>query len=165
MLGTIAFRDRNQTPKILTGEIKQRYLVIQENTLIGLSNPSAPKIRTLGMLEGVDLNEAINSLVKKYELDYECYTKILECESNFENICNQNYGCSSGIGLGQLIPKTAKHTSKMLGREIDPSNVYDNLEASAWLLANEGTEHWGCPTCNWGSWSCWYKACQTTEKL
>lgn len=84
-------------------------------------------------------------------------TKIIKCESNWQNVCNQKYGCSAGQGLAQLIPKTVKYCEQKLGKIIDPFNEEQNLECALWLYENEGTNHWGCEDCNWGSFKCWNK--------
>ena len=82
--------------------------------------------------------------------------KIIECESNWKNVCNQKYGCNAGMGLAQLIPQTVKYCEKNLGRKIDPFNKQDNLECAFWLLENEGWRHWGCPNCDWGTYNCFF---------
>lgn len=102
----------------------------------------------------------IAKVVDKYDLNEECFYAIIRCESNFDSkVCNQKYGCSSGIGLMQIIPNTLQHCSEKLGRKIDPYIIQDNLECGAYLLKNEGTYHWGTEDSWWGSWDCWHKEC------
>lgn len=67
--------------------------------------------------------------------------KIIECESNFRNICNYD-GCRYGIGVAQIIQTTADYCSKKLGKEINPYNPMDNIECANWLIENEGVRHW-----------------------
>lgn len=91
-------------------------------------------------------------------LDYEqaeLLSRIITCESGWQNICNQKYGCKAGQGIVQLIPSTVKYCEEKLGKPIDPFNEEDALECASWLLENEGVEHWGCPSCDWGSYWCW----------
>ena len=80
--------------------------------------------------------------------------KIIECESNFRNVCNSK-GCKYGIGLGQIIPSTLKYCEEKLNKKLDALNPMDNIECCNWLIKNEGTEHWGSSTTDWGSWDCW----------
>lgn len=117
--------------------------------------PYYPSTYTLGTI--IDRND-IEELKKFVKENYPELFRIIECESNFdENVCNADYGCSSGMGWGQIIPGTLKYCEKKLGRKLDIFNAYDNLECSLWLYINEGTQHWGCETCNWGSWKCWHQ--------
>ena len=90
----------------------------------------------------------------EYE-DAELLNRIITCESGWRNICNQEYGCDSGMGVAMLIPSTVKYCEEKLGKSIDPLNEEDSLECASWLLENEGAGHWGCATCDWGSWHCW----------
>jgi hypothetical protein len=135
------------TPTKIEGDVSTA--VISETPLSSLSdNPTTDEVK-----------EAIVYISQKYGLDYNCYNKIIECESQYTNVCNFEYGCSGGIGYSQLLKSTAQHCSKKMGREIDPHNPKDNLECSAWLLKNEGTGHWGTQYTWWGSWKCWHKSC------
>lgn len=82
---------------------------------------------------------------------------IVKCESDFNpEVCNKEFGCSSGMGLCQLIPSTVKHCEEKLGKRIDPFNSEDNLECGEWLLKNEGSHHWGTAETvgKWGSYEC-----------
>ena len=84
------------------------------------------------------------------------FYRIIECESNFcYDVCNEEFGCIAGQGLAQLIPSTVEYCEKKLGKDIDPFNPQDNLECALWLYRNEGTRHWGCIDCSWGSYHCW----------
>ena len=85
--------------------------------------------------------------------------KILECENlTFDpELCNQEYGCGSGIGLGQLTYIAIVDCENNLGIEIDPYNPQENLICSIWLFNKYGTASWGCEDCEWGSYECWSK--------
>ncbi len=90
----------------------------------------------------------------------ECFYKILEGESRFDpTVCNQKYGCSSGIGLGQLTAVAIADCERNLGKEIDPYNEYDNLECSLWLYEKYGTAPWGTEDTEWGSYYYWSEHC------
>lgn len=69
--------------------------------------------------------------------------EIVRRESNFvPDICNQKFGCRSGIGLFQLIISTLKHCQVELGRQLDARSIEDNIDCGLWLLKNEGIGHW-----------------------
>ena len=107
-----------------------------------------------------NIKRAIVYLADKYGADSKCFDAIVRYESHYKNVCNFEYGCGAGKGYVQLIESTTNHCSKKLGRIIDPNNAVDNLECGAWLLANEGTRHWGCPDCEWGSYWKWKDYCK-----
>lgn len=87
--------------------------------------------------------EYLKQEAEKLGIDFDLADRIVECESGWqEKICNRTYGCGSGQGLFQLIPSTVRHVSQKMGREIDPFNPYDNIDAGLWLIKNEGLQHW-----------------------
>ena len=104
----------------------------------------------------------ITRILAKYGLkaQKQCYERIIWCESRWLNECNREYGCRSGMGLMQLIPARVEECSIALGRKIDPMNPIDNLECGAYLLKKDGTRHWGCKDCDWGSYDCWIDYCK-----
>lgn len=89
-------------------------------------------------------------------IDEDLY-KILECENfTFDpELCNQKYGCESGIGLGQLTAIAIKDCENNLNKEINPRLPEENLECSIWLYETYGTKPWGDETTWWGSYNCW----------
>lgn len=109
--------------------------------------------------EAEEVIEKIRLLSVKYSLDFNCFNTIIRCESGYRNVCNADYGCWSGTGPGQLTPGKKEYCGKKLGREINLNNIDDNLECSAWLIANEGTRHYGTEETWWGSWDCFQDAC------
>ena len=90
------------------------------------------------------------------EVDETLY-EIIKCENRaFDpTICNEEYGCGAGIGLAMIIPSTGRHCEEKLGRELDLFDPRDNLDCAKWLLENEGTQHWGTPDSDWGTYYCW----------
>jgi hypothetical protein len=106
-----------------------------------------------------EVKRALVYAAEIYSVNPVCITKISQCESHFQNVCNFKYGCNGGIGYMQLLESTAKHCSEKMGRIIDPHNPADNIECGAWLLKNEGTYHWGTQYTWWGSWDCWHSYC------
>lgn len=106
------------------------------------------------------LYECEEDLRKLIEIDDDLFLKILGCE-NIEadpDLCNQRFGCGSGIGIGQLTDiaiRDCENCVNGLCRDIDPFDPADNLECSLWLYETYGTAPWGCEDCEWGSWECW----------
>lgn len=104
----------------------------------------------------------IISLSAKYGVKEECFSRIVECESNYKNVPNAKYGGDYGFGPAQIIPGTARYCEEKLGREIDRKNIEDNLECAAYLLSEspEGWKHWGTEDSRmengerWGSYHC-----------
>lgn len=107
-----------------------------------------------------EIKEAIRYICNNYGIDYDCFNAIVRYESSYINQCNQTYGCIAGMGLTQIITPTALRCEEKLGREINPLKPKDALECGAWLLANEGTKHWGTEYTDWGSWEKWNTYCQ-----
>ena len=136
-------------PTTIKGDIDETTQKIV-NPLESLSETPTPQ----------EVKQALVYASLKYGLNEKCITKITKCESKFQNICNFEYGCSSGIGYMQLLRSTAEYCSEKMGREINPHNPKDNIECGAWLLKNEGTRHWGTKYTWWGSWECWHQDCE-----
>jgi soluble lytic murein transglycosylase-like protein len=136
---------------------------VEGNSIIPTKKTSYPeRVVSLAYLSAPqpEIKDLIYHFTQKYNLDYKCFSRIVYCESSFNHeVCNLQYGCKSGQGLCGVIPSTEKRLEEILGREMDMLDPYDNLEVGAWLLANEGTRHWGDYTTNWGSWECWKAYC------
>ena len=103
--------------------------------------------------------------------------KIPFCESSGDpKICNKEFGCIGGMGLWGFVSRTwnstldrmekegvympeecweKAHLPMSAGRIEAVFNAECNDIAGRWLLKTDGTRHWGCPTCDWGSWKCW----------
>lgn len=168
LIGTAVFRDNVQPPTIKPVEVgklqTQGLQIIQGNSVIGMRQPSINRylINSLGYysdFQGKNEDYMVSDEIGEIFED-ECFYRIIKAESNFNpNAINKNYGISGGVGLGQLIPSTIKYCEEKLGIKIDPFNPIDNLECSWWLYKNEGTKHWGCSNCWWGSWNKWHKYC------
>jgi len=117
--------------------------------------------------EVIKLNDAlVAEYAVKYGANVSLALAIVECESEFEaGICNEQYGCDAGMGLYQFIPSRWEETIRQMGVLGEPvasctgfSRVFDaecNAMAGAWLLANEGSTHWGTPESDWGTYACW----------
>lgn len=119
------------------------FSLIEQNTLRAITSPVFVKTQVLGMvIDEPDYDQA------------ELLDRIAECESDWRNICNAK-GCEYGQGIFQLIPTTVKYCEEKLGKEIDPFDEEESRECAAWLLTNEGPGHWGCSTCDWGTYHCW----------
>jgi hypothetical protein len=117
-----------------------------------------------------DIIGIIASLSQEYGINKECFTAIVREESNFQPlVCNYQYGCKGGQGAGQLIPSTVKDCERRMKKSIDPFNARQNLECMAFLIKNDGINHWGYPEGDkrgymkngqrWGSYDKWSKEC------
>lgn len=128
-------------------------VLLQDNTFLQMSLPSTVDAITFG-------NKGSNQTISLYGIKIPVLLyEIFKCENRqFDpDQCNSEYGCNSGMGIGQLIPSTVKYVESKLDRNIDPYNPHDNIIASLWLFENEGTSHWGTAQTEWGSYSCWSK--------
>jgi hypothetical protein len=123
----------------------EELMLVNGSSVIAKIPPVMPEFTSLGDLISIDSQNYSQVLL----LD-----KIIDCESNWKNICNQKYGCNAGQGIAQLIPTTVSYCDKKLGRKIDPFNEQDSLDCAMWLLENEGYHHWGTDKTNWGSYEC-----------
>ena len=132
---------RQPTISVEIATIPHNQLVlINNNSVVGLASPPSDD-KPLASLTGIDI------------LD-----RIVWCESKGNpTICNQEYGCGAGIGLGQLTAVAITDCENHLGKKIDPRNADDNIECSIWLYETYGTKPWGTADTWWGSYHCWGK--------
>ena len=130
----------------------REYAYIQNNSVIAFYSPTTPNFAIYGALIGQD---DIIYLLEQIREKYPELYRIIKCESNFKNICNQKYGCRAGTGLAMIIPTTGNHCEKKLGRELDLLNPQDNLDCAIYLYTKEGNYHWGTPETKWGTYYCW----------
>jgi hypothetical protein len=144
---------------------------IQGNSLEAPRIADRPKNVVLAYKGTNEYSNIIFNLSVKYKIDYQCFTAIVKEESGFNfSVCNFQYGCKSGQGLGQLIPSTVRNCERGLGMTIDPFIPEQNLECMAYLLARDGTHHWGYPAGDsrgymkngqrWGSYDRWSPYCK-----
>ena len=131
----------------------ERELVcIQDNSVVAMSAPVTHNFVIYGALMGKnDIIDLLEQIREKYPELY----KIIKCESNFRNVCNQKYGCRAGTGLAMIIPTTGKYCEEKLGRKLDLLNEKDNLDCAIYLYTQEGNYHWGTAKTNWGTYFCW----------
>lgn len=155
LLGSVLLCDRvisNQV-QVQTEEYSPagNIAMIQGNSLQAISPPSFPQTQILGSIIG----STFEDLFWKIWYDYPELYRIIECESNWKNVCNSG-GCIYGQGPGQIIPSTWKRMQQEIGVGPDALDPEDNLRATLWLYTNEGNRHWGTPETEWGSWACWH---------
>ena len=99
----------------------------------------------LAFVKFLDIYDIITEKIQEWDMDSSkgLVFEIIKRESGFrEEICNNKFGCKSGIGLMQLIPSTNRYCEKQLGRKLNPKIAGDNLDCGLWLLKNEGISHW-----------------------
>ena len=82
-----------------------------------------------------------------YGVEPELALKIAECESNFRNVCNEKYGCSSGIGIYQILQSTFDEV--VVGWS--PHNIKENISVAIWLMSEGELWRWQ------PSKHCWHK--------
>jgi len=103
---------------------------------------------------GMSLEEALvltNKYAEQYGVDYNLMSKIIACESGYnQNAKNRN---STASGYGQFIASTWRSTMKSMGRDINtsPFEGETNIEATAYVLSVQGTRPWNA------SRGCWVK--------
>jgi len=117
-----------------------QFVLINNNSVLGLASPPGND-KVSASLTGIE------------KLD-----EIMWCESCGDPlVCNKEYGCGGGIGLGQLTAIAIEDCEKHLGKKINPRNADDNIECSIWLYETYGTKPWGTADTWWGSYHCWSK--------
>ena len=83
-------------------------------------------------------------------IDYEdplLALNIVASESNFQNICNRQYGCIAGIGYFQIVRSTFKSFC-----DGDVFNGFDNLRCGIKILKESGHHHWDMSAFGHGGW-------------
>lgn len=109
--------------------------------------PYIPNTTVYGAMTGPE-----SDLYWEVRIEYPELFDIITCESGWRpEVCNEDYGCRSGMGLAQFIPTTWKYIQDKEVKVDDPFNIEDNLTAAIWLYSNEGNYHWS------QSESCWSK--------
>lgn len=99
-----------------------------------------------------EIKAYIRETARRYGVDEEKALRIAECESNFQNVCNYEYGDIGGMGIFQFIPQSWDYVmDKMEIKNGDPYDIKLNIEAGVYLFATEGESHWG------KSAGCWQK--------
>ena len=69
---------------------------------------------------------------------------IMRAESNFQNVCNRQYGCRYGIGPFQIVRSTYK--TFCTG---DVFNAEDNIRCGIKILKESGHHHWDMSVKGW----------------
>lgn len=107
-----------------------------------------------------EIKAYIRETARRYGVDENKALKIAECESNFQNICNYEYGCSGGIGIFQLTQETFDEARERMGRvesfrggELiasyiksgtpeSPYNIQDNIKVAIYLMSKGEYLRW-----------------------
>ena len=135
---------------------QSEFYLIEENSIKAAISPcfNAKFGLMSDFFDEIDV-EYLKELIRE---KYPELNRIIECESNWKNICNQKYGCYAGIGLAQIIPSTWKF-AKLNGLAVDdPFNEVDNLLTAIWLYENYGNKPWS------QSQKCWINSNGQKEK-
>ena len=143
MLGTIIGLWLFLSPTIIqapTIPYQSEFYLIEESSVKAIVNPCFDA--KFGLLSDFFKEIDVEYLKELIREKYPELNRIIECESNWKNICNQKYGCYAGIGLAQIIPSTWKF-AKLNGLAVDdPFNEVDNLLTAIWLYENYGNKPW-----------------------
>jgi len=124
-----------------------------------------PPVEEYNEMTTEDIKEYIIRAARFYEVDPNLALKIAECESQFKNVCNYQYGCIAGIGIYQIVMGTFRETIERMVIErggiflttfpdegiavhfsnsspviFSPHNIQDNINAAIWMMS-EG-EFW-----------------------
>ena len=127
------------------------------------------EITTKAEIKGYIRETAIN-----YGVDPDLALKIAECESDFKNVCNYEYGCMGGIGIYQIVMGTFRETIERMVIErggiflttfpdegiavhisgespvvFSPHNIEDNINAALWLMSEGELWRWSQSQHNW----------------
>lgn len=138
IIGLIIGSSFIQTKQIKQDATTSQESLIQNNTLIGYSNPSIVKSRIMAYM-GTDYPQVLGKLTDK----------IIFCESSGNP---KAYNKKSGAkGLLQVIPKSQKFCEQGLGIKLDMFNPDDNLLCAQYLYEHGGLKHWEA------SEKCWKK--------
>lgn len=93
-----------------------------------------------------DIKLYIRERAPVHGVDPELAIGIAKCESNFRNVCNERYGCRSGISIFQIVKTTFDEQC-----EGDVYDVKDNIDCALKMMSRG--EYW-----RWDSSSkCWSK--------
>ena len=76
----------------------------------------------------------IYKMCNKYDLDYSMFIGLIELESNFDSLAIGYNKYSQDIGLCQINNKNEQWIEKELNKQLDLFNIYDNIEAGAFML-------------------------------
>lgn len=113
------------------------------------------------------IKDYIIKIAEQYRVNPELALKIAECESKFRNICNEKYGCSSGIGIYQILQSTFDEAAKRIDKEHfyavayiggaqeriyiydDPYDIKQNIDVAIWLMSKGEYERWDMSAWCW----------------
>lgn len=127
--------------------IEVSLLLIQRSCLIGLVSPSISG-NIYGNITDPNVILKIEELIEMEPKFYD----IFRCESKYNpEICNQEFGCIAGEGLGQVTPNTCQDCEIWLNRELDMKNPIDNLDCCKELYVRRKLIPWKQSEHCWGS--------------
>jgi len=125
-------------------------------------SPVIPKIkRNPAITEDFGLNSDIITLIYEWSEFYHYSdtrkaSAIVSCEGgNNSSVCNQKYGCGSGMGHFQFITSTWNSICRDVLGLTDIYNSSQNIRCGIYTLKTYGDQHWGMLTTEWGSARCW----------
>jgi len=115
------------------------FITIQNNSIKGIASPYTVDREKYNNFLDIEIILRLEQLFEEIPIFY----RIFNCESKFDpNVCNKEFGCKAGMGLGQIIPSTLQDCEKWLGRKLDPFNPTDNIDCCIELHKRRGRLPW-----------------------
>lgn len=129
---------------------------------LGIIEPSPeivyinPNIEYVAEAKTIDLTslskiELISYFSDMYEISDEIPLAIAKAESDYQNVCNQEYGCIAGIGEFQIVQTTFDEQCNATGTPV-MTNVYntiDNVQCGVKMIADEHYFRWSPSMHEW----------------
>lgn len=122
-------------------------------------------VPAFSLLETTDeIKDYIRLKANFLSVDPDLALKIADCESNFRNVCNEQYGCIGGIGVYQIVQSTFDEAmpkaSELLYpvsqyiqphyRYDDPYEIDDNISVALWMMSQGEYWRWEASSKCWG---------------
>lgn len=141
VIGVLAYKLNRQNQTIVSLQETVDYLVdfTQHPTIdYGTNTKLRNKIvkLTYNGIKERDLNELVDSITqysKEYKISENLVVSVIAQESNFDRYARSHSGA---VGLGQIMPRTAKDIAAELGvKDYDPYSIHDNVRFTAHYLS------------------------------
>lgn len=134
---------------LIPNKAHEKELIIEignesDNYLIKTSPPIIIEYKFAKTEYGEYVEDLIVYWSNQYDYkDIEKGKAIVYCEGGYNNpnICNKQYGCTSGQGPAQFIPSTWRELQKEIGVK-DVFNPSENIQGMIYLLKKDGDRHW-----------------------
>jgi len=128
-----------------------KYVIFPLFSLISIANAQAPLLTE--PLQSptpvvIDYKDTLASLAKKYAINANLASNIIECESQWHPHATGTMAYV-GIDVGLWQINTYFHSKTATKMGLDIYNPVDNLEYGVWLLSKYGTQPWSATRKCW----------------